>query len=185
MGTIESRLQRVEKQNRRMKVAGGAALLIVATLLLVGWASPSPRVLTEDGYLVEDAHGRERIFIGMDDDDNPVIVFYNPDHSLLHFINPAGNTGGGTPPPPPQSWAWPSTKSSKLWRLTVWFARPKKEETQKFHNSRKCRDLNNSIRAGHFKATDVTKQDLKYAHTHFKDQLEPCSCCRHLFPVED
>lgn len=185
MGTVEKRLERVERQNRRMKVIGGVAILIMAALLLVGWVTPSPRILTEDGFIVEDSSGRERIFIGMSDDDEPVVVFYNPDHSILHYINPAGNTGGGTPPPPAKTWAWPSTRSSHLWRLTVWFARPKKGEMRKFHNTPKCVNLRNSIRAGHFKSTDVTKQDLKYAHTHFKDRLEPCSCCSGLFPVDD
>lgn len=65
--TIEQRLEKLERQNRRMKLAGIGALVIAGAFLLTGQAS-GPRILPEvraNSFVLVDAQGKPRATLGM------------------------------------------------------------------------------------------------------------------------
>jgi len=67
-GNIKQRLEKLERQNRRMKLAGVGALVIAAAFLLMGQAS-GPRTLPEvraNSFVLVDAQGRQRATLSMD-----------------------------------------------------------------------------------------------------------------------
>jgi len=66
-GTIEQRLEKLERQNRRMKLAGVGALVIAAAFLLMGQASGTR---TQDevrarSFVLVDAQGKQRATLDM------------------------------------------------------------------------------------------------------------------------
>jgi|GEM_PF-2744724 len=189
METIEQRLDRLEaqncrlqRQNRRITRTAGVLMLALAAIIMMGGIAPAPKVLLAAKLIVEDLGGHERLHVGMNENDEPIIVFYDKDGSPRFSIDSNG-TGSVKPAPPPKNWAWPKKKSARLWSLTIWFARPKEGETQLFHNSPRCKHLQDAARSGAVDGNKITKQKLSYAYKHFADQLEPCSCCKHLFPT--
>ena len=142
------------------------------------------------GLLFKDTRGHGRLYVGMNETDEPVIIFYDDAREVQLQIDgyyapqsaPRG-FGAGTPPPPARDWAWPASKTARLWDLTIWFVRPKEGEMQLFHKTPTCSNLRNLARTGAIDSKKITKQKLRYAHKHFVDQLEPCSCCKSLFPA--
>jgi hypothetical protein len=146
--------------------------------------------LETPGLLFKDVRGNDRLYVGMDDTDEPVIIFYDDDRTVQLQIDayyspggPGAGRGIGESPPPAKDWAWPESKTARLWDLTIWFVRPKKDEVQFFHRTPTCSNLRNAARTGAIDSKKITKQKLRYAHKHFADQLEPCSCCKSLFPA--
>ncbi len=64
MQAILERLDRLEKQNRRLKRLGVTSLLIVAALALTGQARPKARTVEAERFVLRDGQGRARITIG-------------------------------------------------------------------------------------------------------------------------
>ncbi len=184
METVEKRIESLERQLRFFKRVTGLVIVLVAAAFLIGAVTPAPKTLSADKVLIEDSKGNERLYLGMNDDDEPVITFFSPDAVPLYTIGSSGPAQVAPPPRSSQSWAWPKKKSARLWDLTIWFERPKKGGTQKFHNSPQCYHLQSAARTGAVNGKKVTKQKLDYAYKHFADQLEPCACCISLFPVD-
>jgi hypothetical protein len=57
---IAARLERLEKQNRRMKQLGAMVLLVVGSVFLMGQAAPTPRIVEANEFIVKDTNGRVR-----------------------------------------------------------------------------------------------------------------------------
>ena len=69
-GTLElrdvaKRLERLEKQNRKLKYAGAAALVLVSAVLLMGQAAPVPETIEARQFIVRDADGKARAVLGV------------------------------------------------------------------------------------------------------------------------
>jgi|ERR1700735_2936838 len=60
---LHERLDALEKQNRRLKLIVGAALLAASSLGLMGLAGP-PRTVEAEKFVLRDGQGRPRITIG-------------------------------------------------------------------------------------------------------------------------
>ena len=58
-GSLIERVERLEKQNRRMKQVGAAALLLAGALFLMGQAAPK-RTVEANEFILKDASGRLR-----------------------------------------------------------------------------------------------------------------------------
>ena len=74
--TIEQRLEKLERQNRRMKLAGVGTLVIAGAFLLMGQAS-GPRTLSEvraRSFVLVDAQGKQRTTLEMYED-SPRLAF--------------------------------------------------------------------------------------------------------------
>lgn len=56
---VVERLEKLERQNRRMKQAGAVALLLATAVLLMGQASPN-RTVEANEFVLKDANGRVR-----------------------------------------------------------------------------------------------------------------------------
>jgi hypothetical protein len=68
MMDLESRIELLERQNRRMKRLGLAALMIVGILACMGQSKPQPAgTLTAEKFVVVDAKGQARATLGMQD----------------------------------------------------------------------------------------------------------------------
>jgi hypothetical protein len=60
--SVRGRLEKLEKQNRRLRRVGVGALMVVASVLLMGQARTS-RTVTASKFVLLDSHGRARITI--------------------------------------------------------------------------------------------------------------------------
>jgi len=63
METLEGRLDRVERENRRLKRAGVVALAVIAAVVLMGQATGS-KVVEAQKFVVKDADGTVRAILG-------------------------------------------------------------------------------------------------------------------------
>jgi hypothetical protein len=62
---IVERLSKLEGQNRRLKRGGAAILAALSTLVLMGQAAPSPRVVEAQRFVLKDANGNVRGWMGV------------------------------------------------------------------------------------------------------------------------
>ena len=65
---LESRVDKIERDNRRLKLALGALLLVLAAVPLIGAVMPEqiPDVVRARAFYVEDENGIERVMINSD-----------------------------------------------------------------------------------------------------------------------
>ena len=63
MQSVFARLEKVERENRRIKRVGLAVLLFASLTVLMGQAR-SPRTIEAEQFVLRDVHGRERLAIG-------------------------------------------------------------------------------------------------------------------------
>jgi hypothetical protein len=63
-----SRLERVEKENRRMKQAALGVVVIVCSVFLMGQVRPN-RTIEAQRFVVKDSNGKVRAAFGMEDND--------------------------------------------------------------------------------------------------------------------
>ncbi len=85
-GAIVSRLERVETENRRMKQAGLALIVLITVLLLVAQARPS-RTIEAQQFVLKDANGRVRAELGIDPKMGGQLSIYNEVGSQLAALN--------------------------------------------------------------------------------------------------
>ncbi|MBI1955436.1 MAG: hypothetical protein HYS38_03485 [Acidobacteria bacterium] len=71
---VIGRLEKLEKQNRRLKQLGGLALLLTASVFLMGQA-PRTRTIEANYLVLKDYEGRERIRFHSQYNDGPTIDF--------------------------------------------------------------------------------------------------------------
>jgi hypothetical protein len=62
---ILNRLSRLEAQNRRLKWGGVSLLAVLSTLVLMGQAAPTPRVIEAQRFVLKDAKGNIRAWWGL------------------------------------------------------------------------------------------------------------------------
>jgi hypothetical protein len=60
LSVVIARLEKVEKENRRMKRAGLAGLLVAVCVVAMGQARPAVRALEAQSYVMQDASGNKR-----------------------------------------------------------------------------------------------------------------------------
>lgn len=60
---VYRRLDRLERQNRRMKQAGISMLLVLSVVLLTAQVRPEPRTVIAQKFILEDASGHERALL--------------------------------------------------------------------------------------------------------------------------
>ena len=78
---VAERLDKLEKQNRRLKYAGAAALLLVSTALVMGQAAPVPETIEARMFIVRDADGTARAALTVTEL-GPSLVLYDADGKL-------------------------------------------------------------------------------------------------------
>ena len=76
--TLARRLDRVERENRRVKLAGAVVLAIIGTLTLMGQAARG-RTIEAEKFLVRDTNGRQRAALEVDADGSLSLNFYGTD----------------------------------------------------------------------------------------------------------
>ncbi len=76
--TLARRLDRVERENRRLKQVGVMALAVIAAVVLMGQVSPSKLVEAEMIFL-QDAKGKPRGALGVNDDGTVFLRFADKD----------------------------------------------------------------------------------------------------------
>jgi len=70
---LVARLEKVEKQNRRMKVVGGAVVVLV---IMIVWALSYSPVINAEQINLEDSSGRRMATLGMKDGE-AILFFYD------------------------------------------------------------------------------------------------------------
>jgi len=93
--TILERLEKLERQNRRLKLAGVVALIAVGVFVLKGLMAPTSRTLRAQEFQLVDSSGKLMGKLGLDGK-SPELEFYNQKGlttaSLYAYGN--GNIGG-------------------------------------------------------------------------------------------
>src|SRR5437016_5436696 len=81
LAAVVARLEKVERQNRRLKGFGLAALVLGATWLLLGaQAGQKGKAVEADKFVLRDSFGRTRAVLsvmGGEDDPSPALVLYD------------------------------------------------------------------------------------------------------------
>ena len=72
--TLEQRIERVERENRRLKIAALTALLGLGGAFSLGAAASPPQKLEAETIVLRDAQGKSRIVLGVDEE-GPGIAF--------------------------------------------------------------------------------------------------------------
>jgi len=93
---ILQRLEKLERQNRRMKLAGLGALIIAGAILLMGQTS-GPRALSEvkaNSFLLVDGSGRTRAVLHMMEHGGPGLALYDENGKARAVL---GVVSDGTP----------------------------------------------------------------------------------------
>lgn len=62
---IPERLAKLEKQNRRLQGALLGTLIVFSTIILMGQAAPSPRILEAQKFVLKDGNGNVRGWMGV------------------------------------------------------------------------------------------------------------------------
>jgi hypothetical protein len=65
--SLERRIERLERQNRRYRLGGAILILASAAALCIGMSAPR-KTLETDLLLIKDANGTTRMILGMADD---------------------------------------------------------------------------------------------------------------------
>lgn len=81
METLERRLFRVERENRRLKGAGVVALAVIATVMLMGQATGSKvaKIVEAESFVVRDESGKARAQLGVMADGAATLRLYDVD----------------------------------------------------------------------------------------------------------
>ncbi|HEY0307395.1 MAG TPA: hypothetical protein VGB94_04485 [Acidobacteriaceae bacterium] len=80
--TAEERLVRLEKSNKRLKAGMFALLVLISAGVILGAASPSPKILSAERFVLVDAAGNERAELSS-----------NSKSAALQFLNSNGSKG--------------------------------------------------------------------------------------------
>ena len=73
-GALERRIEKVERENRRLKIAALIAVLGLGGAFSLGAAANPPQKLEADKIVLRDAEGKTRIVLGIDEE-GPGIAF--------------------------------------------------------------------------------------------------------------
>jgi len=65
LSAVHARLEKLERQNRRMKGIGFAVLLVFGSAFLMGQAAPTPKVIKAERFEVVDANGKGRAVLAV------------------------------------------------------------------------------------------------------------------------
>jgi hypothetical protein len=68
LAAVVARLEKVERQNRRLRGAGIAVVVLAAAGLLMGQAMPKERIVGAEGFQLKDRHGMLRAELVVDKD---------------------------------------------------------------------------------------------------------------------
>jgi hypothetical protein len=72
LAAVVARLEKVERQNRRLRGAGIAVLVLAVAGLLMGQAMPKARIVEAEGFVLKDGAGKVRAELVVDKD-GPVL----------------------------------------------------------------------------------------------------------------
>ncbi|HSB81872.1 MAG TPA: hypothetical protein VLM91_24085 [Candidatus Methylomirabilis sp.] len=78
LAAVVTRLEKVERQNWRMKVGGILALLVAGAGLLMGQAMPRATTVEAEAFIVRDATGRQRAALHLVPDGGVALSFFDP-----------------------------------------------------------------------------------------------------------
>ena len=82
---LAQRVEKLEKANRRLKLAGVLVLTLVGCWLLLGVASPKRTVQAEE-FILRDANGKVQVMLGAGAE-GPTLVLFDANGKLV-FIAP-------------------------------------------------------------------------------------------------
>jgi hypothetical protein len=68
LAAVVARLEKVERQNRRLRGAGIAVLMLAVAGLLMGQALPKARIVEAEGFVLKDGAGKVRAELVVDKD---------------------------------------------------------------------------------------------------------------------
>src|SRR6267142_1013042 len=83
---LEDRLSRLEQENRRLRMGGGVLLIALASLFLIGQASPQKRVVAAEAFVLIGSQGKPRAELALTSDGRPGLRFYGADGRFVSIL---------------------------------------------------------------------------------------------------
>jgi hypothetical protein len=63
--TIQARLEKLEAQNRKLKLVGFAGLIVLGAGIVMAQSAPTPKVIEAQRFVLKDPHGNIRAWLGV------------------------------------------------------------------------------------------------------------------------
>ena len=79
--SLLNRIEKVERENRGLKIGGSVALLALVGALFLGLAAPPSKTLEAELFIVRDAHGKARMILAVGDE-GPALTLLDKDGKL-------------------------------------------------------------------------------------------------------
>jgi hypothetical protein len=92
---VLERLEKLERQNRKLKRAGVLALLVVGSLVLMGQAAPKSRTVEGEKFVLRDGRGRVRAKLDTDVDSSPALKLSDANGNLRAMLSLDGSGDAG------------------------------------------------------------------------------------------
>lgn len=92
--TILQRVEKLERENRRLKRAGLLVLAVAAAIGILGVAAPVPQTLTARQLLLTDATGNTRVKLSAMEGNVPRLTFYDTQGRKLLTLQGGGSNPG-------------------------------------------------------------------------------------------
>ena len=86
--SLLTRLEKVERENRSLKIGGSIALLGVVGALFLGLAAPQSKTLEAELFIVRDAQGKARMILAVGDE-GPALTLLDKDGPALDLLDSA------------------------------------------------------------------------------------------------
>jgi hypothetical protein len=93
LGAVVARLEKVERQNRRLRGAGIAVVVLAAAGLLMGQAMPKARIVEAEGFVLKDGAGKVRAELAVTED-RPGLALYD-ENGKPRAVLSVGKAGPG------------------------------------------------------------------------------------------
>jgi hypothetical protein len=91
LDTLTRRLDRLERENRRWKLAGGLAALVVLVLAVMGQAGPRPRSVDAEEFILKDSSGKRRAVLSVAQGGLAHLAFYDRQDAPRLGLGVGGN----------------------------------------------------------------------------------------------
>jgi hypothetical protein len=95
LAVVVARLNRIEKQNARLRAAGVIILLLAVASVLMGQALPRSRVIEGEAFILKDGQGKTRARLSLRTGFSPGLELYDKDGNVRALLGADPDSSSG------------------------------------------------------------------------------------------